>query len=256
MLLFFFPSLIGRSCCALLRLRLLCKICLGIVYFTGSAPRTIASDLPSIVSRLPPTANCISVEELEKQFAANWVAACFCCTVFFVCSQYLDEFFKAFNNVFASSSVVSDLGPQMVYTCRIGFPSALVFMLLNLFINLLHFKNLFILVISLLIWFCSNVSALLCCGTRLFTSGCSSTLPVFLCCRRRTQVYANFSCGGYMTHPSILKPRHSSLSFSALHFLGALHTASCVVDFCVASRFISIVLSTVVFPMQCLKGCF
>ncbi|EFO22566.1 hypothetical protein LOAG_05917 [Loa loa] len=32
---------------------------------------TTASDLPSIVSRLPPTANCISVEELEKQFAAN-----------------------------------------------------------------------------------------------------------------------------------------------------------------------------------------
>uniref|UniRef100_A0A0R3S277 Uncharacterized protein n=1 Tax=Elaeophora elaphi TaxID=1147741 RepID=A0A0R3S277_9BILA len=32
---------------------------------------TAASDLPSIVSRLPPTANCISVEELEKQFAAN-----------------------------------------------------------------------------------------------------------------------------------------------------------------------------------------
>ncbi|VDM09148.1 unnamed protein product [Wuchereria bancrofti] len=32
---------------------------------------TAASDLPSIISRLPPTANCISVEELEKQFAAN-----------------------------------------------------------------------------------------------------------------------------------------------------------------------------------------
>ncbi|VBB26107.1 unnamed protein product [Acanthocheilonema viteae] len=32
---------------------------------------TTASDVPSIISRLPPTANCISVEELEKQFAAN-----------------------------------------------------------------------------------------------------------------------------------------------------------------------------------------
>nr|CDP92263.1 BMA-IFET-1, isoform i [Brugia malayi] len=32
---------------------------------------TAANDLPSIISRLPPTANCISVEELEKQFAAN-----------------------------------------------------------------------------------------------------------------------------------------------------------------------------------------
>ncbi|VDN05889.1 unnamed protein product [Thelazia callipaeda] len=32
---------------------------------------TASADLPSIVSRLPPTANCISVEELEKQFAAN-----------------------------------------------------------------------------------------------------------------------------------------------------------------------------------------
>ncbi|KAM3723092.1 Translational repressor [Dirofilaria immitis] len=32
---------------------------------------TTTSDLPSIISRLPPTANCISVEELEKQFATN-----------------------------------------------------------------------------------------------------------------------------------------------------------------------------------------
>lgn len=32
---------------------------------------TTTSDLPSILSRLPPSANCISVEELEKQFSAN-----------------------------------------------------------------------------------------------------------------------------------------------------------------------------------------
>ncbi|OZC06739.1 hypothetical protein X798_06263 [Onchocerca flexuosa] len=39
----------------------------------GSSPQTTTttSDLPSIVSLLPPTANCISVEELEKQFARN-----------------------------------------------------------------------------------------------------------------------------------------------------------------------------------------
>ncbi|CAG9537821.1 unnamed protein product [Cercopithifilaria johnstoni] len=37
----------------------------------GSSLQTTTSDLPSIISRLPPTASCISVEELEKQFAAN-----------------------------------------------------------------------------------------------------------------------------------------------------------------------------------------
>uniref|UniRef100_A0A915Q4K8 Uncharacterized protein n=1 Tax=Setaria digitata TaxID=48799 RepID=A0A915Q4K8_9BILA len=44
-----------------------------LLYYVGTSLRTTAaaSDLPSIVSRLPPTANCISVEELEKQFATN-----------------------------------------------------------------------------------------------------------------------------------------------------------------------------------------
>lgn len=35
------------------------------------APSSGSSNMPSIISRLPPQANCISVEELERQFAAN-----------------------------------------------------------------------------------------------------------------------------------------------------------------------------------------
>ncbi|VDK64350.1 unnamed protein product [Anisakis simplex] len=38
---------------------------------TATATANSTNALPSIISRLPPSANCISVEELERQFATN-----------------------------------------------------------------------------------------------------------------------------------------------------------------------------------------